>query len=66
MEEKRYTKKEIEEMFMEAQSKAICNLSEKFKEVVGEKTNGMSEMVFSMQNMVAIAEVYTEMFKEVE
>lgn len=33
MEEKRYTKKEIEEMFMEAQSKAICNLSEKFKEV---------------------------------
>lgn len=68
--EKKYTKKEIEEMFMKAQSKAMCNLSERFNELADERSDGesheMQKMIFSMQNMMAIAEVYSEMIKEME
>lgn len=64
--EEKYTMKEFEEMFNNAEIKALESLKNAAKES-GERQEGkdtsMAQMLFNMQNMLAYSELYKQLFK---
>lgn len=68
-EKKKYTGKEVKEMFLEAQKEAVkkemADLKKAEDKAEGE-LDPMMKLMFSMQNMSAYASLYHILFKEEE
>lgn len=62
---KKYSFDELKEIYLKASAKAIEKLNKEFSEKT-DKTDSMTEFVFSMQNMMCFAELNTILFNEVE
>ena len=63
----KYTMEEFEEKFLEAQRKTIEELDKQMKEVKkenGVEEEGMSSILYSMQNMMVIAKLHSYLFDE--
>lgn len=69
MKENNYTLEEIEEMFNEAEIKALEDLDNDMKQVMKEKgheDSGLNMFGFSLQNMMAITAVRKKLFEKMK
>lgn len=62
--EKKYTMKEFEQIFVEAQMQAMDQLMKEFRK--SEKVDDSLMFIFNVQNMTAMAELYKNIFHKKE
>lgn len=65
--EERYTMEEFKKMFNEAEKVALKKLDSQMDEVIkeeGKEKDGMFNLLFSLQNIMAITEVKSALFKK--
>lgn len=62
--EKRYTMKEFEEMFKEAEVTTIAKMEKQLRAADEDnKGSSMFYVTFTMQNMMCLAELHSQLFK---